>query len=176
MTWLLCLVEIYNTIFVLVTVLFLKYGGENPKLFWVTVDFISLQIVRKRYFMCFQSIIIFGGKKPCSDSSDVIIRWFLDSSLYSSKHVFFLTQVLFLKMEQCLVLSAQLFLFAKGHRTFYLERKQWNSSFLYGTFCVEFCCLFLFEVISDFNKKLARVVKLSPRFVLCTQRIVITRK
>lgn len=62
MTWFLCLVEIYNTIFVLVTVLFLKYGGENPKLFWVTMDFISLQIVRKQYFMCFQSIIVFGEK------------------------------------------------------------------------------------------------------------------
>ena len=88
MTWFLCLVEIYNTIFVLVTVLFLKYGGENPKLFWVTVDFISLQIVRKRYFMFLQSIIVFRGKKPCSDSLDIIIRWFLHNSLYSSKHLF----------------------------------------------------------------------------------------
>ena len=105
MTWFLCLVEIYNTIFVLVTVLFLKYGGENPKLFWVTVDFISLQIVRKRYFMFLQSIIVFRGKKPCSDSLDIIIRWFLHNSLYSSKHLFFLTQVSFLKMEQCLLLS-----------------------------------------------------------------------
>lgn len=176
MTWFLCLVEIYNTIFVLVTVLFLKYGGENPKLFWVTVDFISLQIVRKRYFMFLQSIIVFGGKKPCSDSLDIIIRWFLHNSLYSSKHLFFLTQVSFLKMEQCLLLSDQLLLFAKGHRTFYLERKQQSSGFLYSTFCVEFCCLFVFEVISDFNKKLAIAVKLSPRFVLYTQRIMITRK